>query len=904
MVIACGTTLSPLLKCIISTRNIPCTIVANTLGDYTVSNDPKDKEGTWGWVQMELISLASAILPDDLTSSPLASLFSMSKKVSIVPLSTSEQFLASWFSESRMNAKTGFDEIHKTFKNLTNYNNTPIDVFPLSLSLEKPVEVRYRNQTGSPRVYQQYGFFDFHKQVMLDPEDLDTALNEGKAAFENLDPKLAVVPAEVEKLFKEADAIIIAPDDFLSLAIMLSNKDLRKAVRKCNGTVLTIAPLGERFPSSEREVPLLKALGVSPDLEVGFLELLRDVSDTIMLDTEDSDVSGQAQDEGYNVVVGDLVGIEDQEEFVSLVLKGAGLASEEVRVETIPVQPDLQGLADELAKDTPSTIPVEQKEGNESDETISNPDEGNVQPEGVTSPNEIDEVAQPSEHDSTVNIPPPVDEEPPRTNEGSTEGGQVDLSEESSPQGPIAEEESASPEKTDPKNSLGSAQDVAKEAEKVSGKEIPSDGERTSVSAPAERTALAPAEPTPSTSEPTEASSPVKESLQAPKAKAKEPSPGKSETPSLPDQTGSDEEHAQPKEVTAKEEAAEKIPTREVLTHMLKELEDDQVQSLEEWVEQIQKGIEEDESYEAQVATSLLNIMKGVGPERVRKNALDAFLKLADDDTSSDLSFKRIILSWLVNHLEDPDFSVQDQQIAILKRIRDIKTDFVGQVLDSFVLQTLNTSSPARKERARTLVLRTAITSKKLSKYVIRSYLRLFEENKVNRRELWSGLSSFDARLVGVELIEGYSVAKSKQVAQAATEKSLGSFSDLLALIVDAYANGDMDQVLSLCGSLSDSALRKARRLSLAQNIKKVGTIPLEILARSLKEDPKELETLVYEMVMNDEISAKLEIVDGRLYIIPIEEDILEEEVPSDEPGEENTEPTEGSGGEPSPTSD
>jgi hypothetical protein len=61
--------------------------------------------------------------------------------------------------------------------------------------------------------------------------------------------------------------------------------------------------------------------------------------------------------------------------------------------------------------------------------------------------------------------------------------------------------------------------------------------------------------------------------------------------------------------------------------------------------------------------------------------------------------------------------------------------------------------------------------------------------------------------------------------------------------------------------------------LSLVQNIKKVGTIPLEILAKSLKEDPKELESLVYEMVMNDEIHAKLEIVEGRLYILPIEID-------------------------------
>ena len=41
----------------------------------------------------------------------------------------------------------------------------------------------------------------------------------------------------------------------------------------------------------------------------------------------------------------------------------------------------------------------------------------------------------------------------------------------------------------------------------------------------------------------------------------------------------------------------------------------------------------------------------------------------------------------------------------------------------------------------------------------------------------------------------------------------------------------------------------------------------LETFAKSIKEDPKELESLVYEMVMNNEINAKLDMIEGKMFI-------------------------------------
>lgn len=244
------------------------------------------------------------------------------------------------------------------------------------------------------------------------------------------------------------------------------------------------------------------------------------------------------------------------------------------------------------------------------------------------------------------------------------------------------------------------------------------------------------------------------------------------------------------------------------------------------------------------------------------------------------IPFRNVLLIWLFSHLDDPDFTIQNIQYDVIRRMipGEKNQDFIGEFLESFINQLLTSEdmNPSKQERGRLLVQRIAYNSRKLSKCAIRAFLELFETEGVSHNNIWPGLSSFDARLVGIELVEGFSVGKSRKISEEAKRKELGSFSHLLEDIVSSWEKGDMNRLTLLCGTISESALRKAKRLSLAQNIKKVGTIPLEILARSLKEDPKELETLVYEMVMNDEIHAKLEIVDGRLYIIPI--DLTEEQ--------------------------
>ena len=84
------------------------------------------------------------------------------------------------------------------------------------------------------------------------------------------------------------------------------------------------------------------------------------------------------------------------------------------------------------------------------------------------------------------------------------------------------------------------------------------------------------------------------------------------------------------------------------------------------------------------------------------------------------------------------------------------------------------------------------------------------------------------------------------------------------------YQKGDIQRVLTIAGTLSDGLLRKQKRVELAEKIKKFGSVPIETLANSVEIDPKELENLVYEMINEDMINAKIDVVEGRLTIVQL----------------------------------
>ena len=62
-------------------------------------------------------------------------------------------------------------------------------------------------------------------------------------------------------------------------------------------------------------------------------------------------------------------------------------------------------------------------------------------------------------------------------------------------------------------------------------------------------------------------------------------------------------------------------------------------------------------------------------------------------------------------------------------------------------------------------------------------------------------------------------------------------------------------------------------------SLSKVGSIPLEIFAERVDHPIEKAEKIIYDMILKEEIQARIELVNGRLYIVQEQEGIEVEEI-------------------------
>lgn len=233
------------------------------------------------------------------------------------------------------------------------------------------------------------------------------------------------------------------------------------------------------------------------------------------------------------------------------------------------------------------------------------------------------------------------------------------------------------------------------------------------------------------------------------------------------------------------------------------------------------------------------------------------------------LVFSRELMSWLTKDLDSPDFVTFSQKALIIIKLSKFDTQFVEEVIEQMVeFHIAKSLTPKEMEHLRTLIGMITARDVTLQRRAIRSYLSHYEDGQKSD-EIWLGLVKFDASLVSLEIIE-HQAKLGVKIVQDVLMRKLGSFGHIIYDIFTAYQKGDIQRVLKVAGTLSDTLLRKQKRVGLAEKIKKFGSVPIEILARNVEIEENELESMIYEMISEGEINAKIDVVEGRLCIVQL----------------------------------
>jgi hypothetical protein len=231
------------------------------------------------------------------------------------------------------------------------------------------------------------------------------------------------------------------------------------------------------------------------------------------------------------------------------------------------------------------------------------------------------------------------------------------------------------------------------------------------------------------------------------------------------------------------------------------------------------------------------------------------------------LIFIKELVDWLVAEIDSPDYVTFSQKALVIVKMSRIELHFIEQLVEQLITYRVTKSlTPSQKEHLRTLIGMITARDVTLQRVAIRTYLSHYDASK-KKDDIWLGLMKYDAALVALEIVEIQGV----QIVQDALGRNLGSYGHIIYDVSSAYQKGDLQRVLSMAGSLSDRLVRKKKRIELAAKIIKYGSVPIEILAKNVELEAKDIEALVYEMIEANEINAKIDVVEGRLCIVQLE---------------------------------
>lgn len=771
VVISAGVELSPLILEFLQ-AGIGFTIVLNTTADFALSN-AENKDTGDVWYHHEIVKLACAIVPDDLTKSSLAKVFSQPITQTRIPLNHTEMFLVQWVSE-RKKADQSFYEF---FKALNEYAGKNLEVYPLKFP-EEVVTIKTSTSQVPLRYFQITGFVDRKAEQKTDLEELQNLLVEsqeskdkkkGKKSIEIIGLNFGrdILTEETKRVITEADAILWLAEDPCSLALLLSHKEFTKAVKESKAPATLISPSQFTF----REHFILQLLGVKPTL-LGIAELCSGIVDNFVVGPDEASEVTSLRSKGFNVIMEDITKIKGKKG-LSPILKSMGISVKDISVEL--EEADVERTLEDLV--TQLSYKVEQaSEAEEIDDK-----------EVIDSTEEVLKPGAEAKDVQSEALPPPI---------------------------ALLDTESKNYDFDD--GSLTLTQEMIEGLMQELSDEFPSSEQKTTV-----------------VSEGDVLNSTLKE--------------------------------------TEKGDPSIQYESQEAFTEAIQTLlKSETIGSESELV----KGISDAISKNADMATyAAKKLTTALETQHVQLIPIYVeFLK------PRPLPFTKELLDWLLVDLEEPNFVAFAQKVSVIISISKSDIQFIEQMLKQLVDYHITKSlSPIEREHVRTLIGMISARNVTLQRRAIRTYLSYFETPGIKSDEVWLGLIKYDAGLVALEIIEHQSEFGVKLVQEVLT-RNLGSFGNIIYDVFHAYQKGDIQRVLAVAGMLSDALLRKKQREELAVRIRKIGSVPIETLARSVEIDPKELEELVYEMISQNEIEAKIEVVEGRLCIVQLNDKERKEE--------------------------
>lgn len=222
-----------------------------------------------------------------------------------------------------------------------------------------------------------------------------------------------------------------------------------------------------------------------------------------------------------------------------------------------------------------------------------------------------------------------------------------------------------------------------------------------------------------------------------------------------------------------------------------------------------------------------------------------------------------------------------------------------GDVIEKFLQKNIVISDAYVEDRLKRMVSAFGVASIDLLQLICRILVNIYKQelekeelDETITQRIITFLTMFDGLSVAIALITLGSEVALESITNAIKEMALNnSFKKIITDVLTVFNEGSYEDLVKTFQGriLPENVEFEMMKKKYITSLSKVGSIPLEIFAERIGLSVDKAEKMIYDMILQEEIPARIELVSGRLYIV---QDIDETEVITEESTEEITEET------------
>ncbi|MHA1198049.1 MAG: PCI domain-containing protein [Candidatus Heimdallarchaeaceae archaeon] len=220
-----------------------------------------------------------------------------------------------------------------------------------------------------------------------------------------------------------------------------------------------------------------------------------------------------------------------------------------------------------------------------------------------------------------------------------------------------------------------------------------------------------------------------------------------------------------------------------------------------------------------------------------------------------------------------------------------------GEIIENFITKYIATVDIYLEDKLRRMINAFSATNTDMMHLVSKVLLRIFtieiskedqDDEIINR--IVAFLTMFDGFTVSMALITQDSDVVRESFLEEISELQINiPFKTIISNLIGIYNNSTYEELIQeLHGRmLPDSVELEMMKRKYISSLSKVGSIPLELFADQVGLSIEKAEKMIYDMILKEEIQARIELVNGRLYIVQEGKEPIPEEIPVSEESKE-----------------